>query len=222
MIRRLAEYLEVAHTWGTTPEERKLRFPCDHVLPAHTAAYFRGITVGASPAVLFAWLCQLRAAAYSYDWISHPGRRSPRMLDPALRDVAVGQTVMDIFELVEFEPDRHLTLRLRTPGLYPPLAVSYVIVPLTAARSRLLVKLAVGFRPTARDRVARALAPWLDWWMMRRQLLNLKALAESTQRSAVPQTGGPSDVSDVSPEGRLSEPPADFITDSDDAARRLG
>jgi hypothetical protein len=94
------------------------------VLPEHTAAYFRAVTVDASPAVLFAWLCQLRVAAYSYDWISHPGRRSPRVLDSALQDVAVGQTVMDVFELVEFEPDRHLTLRLRTPGLYPPLEVS--------------------------------------------------------------------------------------------------
>jgi hypothetical protein len=45
------------------------------------------------------------------------------------------------------------------------------------------VKLAVRFRPTLRDRVAGAFAPWLDWWMMRRQRLNLKALAEGTQRN---------------------------------------
>ncbi len=177
---RLRQYREVAHTWGTAPDERRRPFPCDHVLPEYTSAYFRGITVGASPTVLFAWLCQLRVAAYSYDWISHPGRRSPRALDPALQDVTVGQTIMDIFELVELERDRNLTLRLRAPGLYPPLAVSYVIVPLSASSCRLLVKLIVRYRPTWPDRVARMLAPWLDWWMMRRQLLNLKALAEAS------------------------------------------
>ena len=48
MIRRLAEYREAAHTWGTAPDERNLRFPCDDVLAEHTAAYFRGATVGAS------------------------------------------------------------------------------------------------------------------------------------------------------------------------------
>jgi len=183
MIGGFGEYLEVAYTWGTAPDERSRRFPCDRLLPDHSAAYFRGITVGASPAVLFSWLCQLRVAAYSYDWVSHPARRSPRLLDSTLQEIAVGQTVMDVFELVEFEPDRHLTLRLRTPGFYPPLAVSYVIVPLSAASCRLLVKLIVSFRRTWRDGVARAVAPWLDWVMMRRQLLNLKALAERTQRS---------------------------------------
>jgi hypothetical protein len=62
-------------------------------------------------------------------------------------------------------------------------AVSYVIVPAAAVDScRLLVKLVVRFRPGVRDRLAGTLAPWLDWWMMRRQLLNLKVLAEGTFR----------------------------------------
>ena len=176
-------WFETIHTWGTTCDERTLAFPCDRVLPEHNAAYFRGVTVNASPAIVFCWLCQLRVAAYSYDWIDQWGRRSPRVLDPALQNLAVGQPVMDIFDLVAYERDRHLTLRLRQPGVFPPLAVSYFIVPLAADRCRLLVKLVLRYRPTVLDRLSCWLTPWLDWIMMRRQLLNLKALAESVPRA---------------------------------------
>jgi len=88
------------------------------------------------------------------------------------------------FDLVAFEPDRHVTLFLRKPGLFPPLAVSYVIAANPPHGSRLLVKLVVRLRPGLRDRVTATLLPWLDWIMMRRQLLNLKTLAESSADEA--------------------------------------
>ena len=181
----MGRYHELVRVWGTTPDERGQSFPCDRVLPDHDVAYFRGITVDTPPAVIFAWLCQLRVATYSYDWISHLGRRSPQELDPALQALAVGQPFMDIFDVVDFERDRHVTLRLRRPGPYPPLAVSYMIVPQARDRCRLLVKLVVSYRRTFIDGVVRLLAPWLDWVMMRRQLLNLKALAERTPRGSL-------------------------------------
>jgi hypothetical protein len=64
------------------------------------------------------------------------------------------------------------------------LAVSYLIAANPPHGSRLLVKLAVRLRPGLRDHIAAALLPWLDWIMMRRQLLNLKALAESSASEA--------------------------------------
>jgi hypothetical protein len=171
----------VARNWGVSAAEQRLRFPCDDVIPSSNDAFYYGVTVDASPAILFRWLCQMRVAGYSYDWISHLGRRSPRELTPGLERLSVGQPVMTITDLVEFERGRHLTLRLRKPGIYyPPLAVSYLIVPEDENRCRLLVKCSLQFRPSLRDLVGRAIGPWLTWIMMRRQLLNLKALSERT------------------------------------------
>jgi hypothetical protein len=174
-----ARWSHVVRVWGTTEPEREAPFPCDALSADWSDAYFRGISVGAQAPVLFRWLCQLRVAPYSYDWIDNFGRTSPRHLTPGLERLAEGQRFMRIFDLVAFEPDRHVTLRLRRPGLFPPLAVSYVVVSSPRNGSRLIVKLVVSLRPGLRDRLAATFLPWLDWIMMRRQLLNLKALAES-------------------------------------------
>ena len=171
---------KIGRWWGTSAEERQRCFPCDGVLPDHNEAYYRGVTVAAEPATVFRWLCQLRVAPYSYDWIDNFGRRSPRELDRNLENLERGQRFMTIFDLVGFEQDVHITLRLRKPGLAPSLAVSYFLDPGGEAGCRLIVKLVLQFRPYLRDRLFRRLAPWLDWVMMRRQLLNLKALAEGT------------------------------------------
>ena len=170
---------EIGRLWGTTGEDRQLGFPCDAVIPDHNEAYYRGVSVTADPAVVFRWLCQLRAAPYSYDWIDNRGRRSPRTLTPGLEHLEPGQRFMRIFDLVAFEQDIHITLRLRKPGVFPPMAVSYLLEPSGEAGCRLIVKLVVRLGPSLGDRVVRLLGPWLDWIMMRRQLLNLKAFAES-------------------------------------------
>ena len=173
---------ETVRTWGTTAEERLAAFPCDELVQEYDQAYFRGVTVRAGAPAVFRWLCQLRVAPYSYDWIDNLGRRSPRQLTPGLEHLALRQPFMRIFDLVSFEPNCHVTLLLREPGLFPPLAVSYVVVATPPRGCRLLVKLVLRFRPGLSDRLAAVVVPWLDWIMMRRQLLNLKRLAEACNR----------------------------------------
>jgi hypothetical protein len=156
-------------------------FPCDRYLHESGEELFRAIDVEAPPAMLFRWLCQLRVAPYSYDWIDNLGRRSPRALTPGLEELAEGQRVMTIFELAEFEHDRQLTLRLRNPRLLRDLAVTYLVVPAAEQRSRLLVKMLVAYRGGRIGAFAAGTPLALgDLVMMRRQLLNLKQLAEQT------------------------------------------
>jgi hypothetical protein len=172
----------ISHTWGSTATERRLVFPCDDIIPNPDDSIFRAVTVNASPATVFRWLCQMRAAPYSYDWIDNGGRQSPPELTAGLEHLEVGQDVMRIFDLVSFEKDGHLTLRMkphtRATRSFGDIAVSYLIVPGKKGCCRLVVKLLARYPPGARGRLLSALLPWGDLVMMRKQLLNFKRLAE--------------------------------------------
>ena len=174
-----------AFTWGTDATERALSYPCDRYVEHPEAAYYRGVTIHAAPDEVFRWLCQLRVAPYSYDRLDNGGRPSPPTLTPGAESLAVGQPIMRIFRLVEFEPGRHLTIEIRKDTgafrLFGNLALTYLIVPETANRCRLLVKIAVRYPQGLAGAVMRMGLPWGDLIMMRRQLLNLKRLAEAGQ-----------------------------------------
>ena len=167
--------------WGATAEERAQPFPCDAYLPDADDACYRAITVDAPAPVVFRRLCQLQLAPYSYDWIDNWGRRSPQELVPGADKLETGQQVLSIFRLVEFETDRHLTLVLvRARWVFGDVAISYVVVPDGAGRCRLVVKLLVNHPgPPALRPLVRWVGPLGDLVMMRRQLLNFKALAEA-------------------------------------------
>jgi hypothetical protein len=171
-------------SWGSTAEERGRRYPCDDVLPEHEQALFRAVTVQAPPSVVFRWLCQLKVAPYSYDLLDNLGRRSPQHLVSDVDQLVVGEPVL-IFELASFSVDEHLTLRLRGHPVFGDIALSYVVVPQGPGASRLVVKLAVIPRRGLAGAVMRPLLAAGDLVMMRRQLLNLKALAEATPTDAV-------------------------------------
>lgn len=169
-------------TWGSTAAERAATFPCDRYLPEADDALYRAVDVAAPAAVLFRWLCQLKAGPYSYDWIDNFGRQSPRHLVPGVEHLEVGQRVM-VFKLVEFEVDRHLTLLLRG-SILGHIAVTYAVAAVRPGHCRLVVKLLLRYPtiPVLRT-VCRWTAAPLDLVMMRRQLLNLKALAERQAKS---------------------------------------
>ena len=131
-------------TWHATgarrPTSARACTPATAGSIGSTAAYFRAVTVRAEPRIVFRWLCQLKVAPYSYDWIDNLGRQSPRALTPGAEHLEVGQRVMTIFTLVELEQDRHLTMRLAGGLLFPEIALSYVVVPAEPGASRLIMK----------------------------------------------------------------------------------
>lgn len=174
--------MTIAITWGTSTEERGLFFPCDLLISHPEDSLYRGVTIDASHQTVFRWLCQMRVAPYSYDWIDNGFRKSPPALIAGLDELALGQDVMKIFQLADFVPDQHLTLRIkansRAQRLFGDIAVSYVAVK-GPSSCRLLVKLVVQHPPGVWGKLMRCLLPWGDLIMMRRQLLNFKQLAES-------------------------------------------
>jgi hypothetical protein len=164
--------------WGVSDSETTLRYPCDTFLPAPTLQAWRGVTVRAEPAALWPWLTQIRVAPYSYDWIDNLGRRSPPRLlhlpDPRVDDPFTTAGRRESGRIVAIEHARHLTGKILAAYM------SYLLVPGEPGATRLLLKVVADINPV--------FAPALsvgDLVMARRQLLNLKALAEKT-----PSPGG--------------------------------
>ena len=163
--------------WGVTDAEAAARYGCDRLRPDAPGRWLRGVDVAAPVDVAFRWLCQLRAAPYSYDLVDNLGRRSPRTLTPGLDELAVGQRVATVFRLHSSVPGHELTLVL-PPGPVArasgDMVVSYAALPgARAGTSRLVAVLRVQALPRP---VAAALC-WGDLVMMRKQLLTLAELA---------------------------------------------
>lgn len=140
---------------------------------------FRAVDVRAPSSVTFRWLCQLRAAPYSYDKLDNLGRQSPQTLTPGLENLEPGQRVQTIFKLVEFEPGRSMTM-LSEGRIFGRVACTYRSDPAGEDRSRIVVKLVVSYPGLPHGPLVRLAGPPGDLVMMRRQLLNLKELAEHT------------------------------------------
>jgi hypothetical protein len=188
---RICETLAIGHVWGATRDERELRFACDRFVPRPDDAFYRAVTVNAPAAQLFRWLCQLRVAPYSYDWLDNFGQQSPQTLTAGLERLRTGQRIMTIFRLVAFAPDGHITAALDLGGpLIHELAVTYLIIPEADGHCRLLVKVVVAYPCNPIGMTMRALLPAGDLVMMRRQLFTLRNLAErdaADRASTLPQ-----------------------------------
>jgi hypothetical protein len=151
------------------------------LIPEPDQEMYRAVEVDAPSHTLFLWICQLRLAPYSYDRIDNFGRQSPQKLVPGIDDLEPGQEFMSIFRLDSFERGKSVTLRSRSIRPVDS-AVTYMSLDRpgaagVAAGSRLLVKFNVRYTSPLAAPLRLVLPPG-DLVMMRRQLLELKRLAE--------------------------------------------
>ena len=172
----------IADRWGVTDAEAALRFGCDAVVPRPVLAAWRGVTVAAPTATVWAWVTQVRAAPYSYDWVDNRGRRSPRALlgldPPRVGEPFTRSGGRPVGRVLAVEDGRQLTGRILGGVL------SYLVLPQPDGSTRLLLKVVLG-----RGRLVAPLVSVGDLVMARRQLLTLKELAE-TRPSAPVRRGG--------------------------------
>lgn len=160
----------LADRWGVSDDEVARGYPCDDLVSDPVLEAWRGVTINAAPSEIWPWLTQVRAAPYSYDWIDNLGRRSPQRLlglpEPVAGEPFTTSAGRRLGRILSVDPPHQLTARIA--GTF----ISYVVVP-ERDRTRLLMKLTM--------KRGRWLAPLLsvgDLVMARRQLLNLKQLAE--------------------------------------------
>jgi hypothetical protein len=140
----------------------------------------RAIDVRAPAPVVFRWLCQLRVAPYSYDLLDNLGRRSPRTLTPGLEQLERGQRFMFIYELVDFEPDRQITVATRNLRcLFGRQAVTYQAIPADHG-CRLVAKRRLRPPRGPHGPLIALNLPVIDLIMTRKQLRTLAHLAEGS------------------------------------------
>ena len=169
----------IGDQWGVSAEEVSRRYPCDDFVPAPDLQAWRGVTVRASCSDVWRWVAQIRLAPYSFDWIDNLGRRSPQELrhlaEPTVGEHFTTYGGRPTGRILSVEPGVQLTAAIMGA------VMSYVLVPTGGAAdgpTRLLLKVA--------GTPGRWLAPLLsvgDLVMARRQLLNLKGLAERSATS---------------------------------------
>jgi hypothetical protein len=172
----------IGDRWGVSDGEVLRTYPCDDFVSSPTLLAWRGVSVRAPAEAVWPWVTQVRLAPYSYDWLDNLGRRSPREL-VGLPEPRVGERFTTaaggrrLGRIVSVDPGTQLTGAIM--GAY----MSYVLVPQGHGTTRLLLKVVM--------RTNRLLALGLsigDLIMARRQLLNLKRLAERTvTESAQPE-----------------------------------
>ncbi|WP_040837406.1 hypothetical protein [Nocardia brevicatena] len=167
----------IGDRWGVSDGEISRSYPCDEFVTSPTLQAWRGVSVEAPAEVLWPWVAQVRLAPYSYDWIDNFGRRSPRELkglpEPRAGEGFTTAGGRELGRIVSVDPGKQLTATIM--GAF----MSYVLVPQDHDTTRLLLKVVM--------RTGRWVALGLsvgDLIMARRQLLNLKLLAEQHRHRA--------------------------------------
>jgi hypothetical protein len=167
----------IGDRWGVTEDEVARAFPCDELVTRPAMQVWRGVTVAAPPDRVWPWVAQIRLAPYSYDWIDNLGRRSPQRLrglpEPVAGEPFTTAARLRLGQVLSADPGHQLT------GQMAGVVMSYVLEP-DGAGTRLLLKIVA-----PRWRLVAPVLSLGDLVMARRQLLNIKQLAEQTSRRAV-------------------------------------
>jgi hypothetical protein len=178
----------VAAFWGADEDERSIPAPADALLDTPDEVWLRAVDIAAPAEIVWAWLGQLRVAPYSYDWIDNRGRRSPAELTPGLEPLRPGQRILVCFTVASLDPGRDLTVRTAPASPFlPRMAMSYTLTPRGPEACRLVIRIVIDAPralPRPLGRAALAALRIGDLVMMRRQLLNLRRLAERDARRA--------------------------------------
>lgn len=164
-----------------------MSWECERHVPAPRDTFYRAINVDAPPEVVWRWLCQMRLAPYSYDWIDNMGRQSPRELQPGIERLAIGQRIVIIFQIVDFVTGQQVTIQIR-PRLrwfWGNVVCTYRVVENDSGGSRLFFIFSAPDQPgrfgdvTRLWHLRRYTFPWGELFMVHKQLRTFKMLAET-------------------------------------------
>jgi hypothetical protein len=210
--------------WGATDQEITKPLPGDDLIAECKLGSTHAITIHAPAERIWPWLAQMgyedRAGSYSYDLFERSIGRNLYRVDPDIPPLAAGGAM-------PFYPGAPMTVAVADPphalvlwqvtangkGIDPAgpwgddhvaWSWAFVLEPVNATRTRLLVRMRVSYRPA----VKWGPAMWLlvepaHFVMGRRQLLGIRQRAETTrppddqERTAPPTTAGAEAVAEA-------------------------
>ena len=191
--------------WGATDEEIIHPLPGDDLIGSSKLDSTHAITIAAPAERIWPWLAQMgyqdRAGTYSYDLFERSTGRNLDRIDPDIPPLAAGGTMPFYpgapMTVAVADPPKALVLWQVTSGGkaidpagpwgddHVAWSWAFILEPVDAATTRLLVRMRVGYQPAAKW------APfmWLlvepaHFIMGRRQLLGLRERTEATNRGA--------------------------------------
>jgi hypothetical protein len=186
--------------WGATDHEITQPLPGDELIPAARLHSTHAITIHAPAERIWPWLAQMgyqdRAGTYSYDLFERSVGRNLDRLDPAIPPLTAGGTM-------PFAPGAPMTVAVTDPPHalvlwqvtwagaaidpagpwgqdYVAWSWAFVLEPVDAATTRLLVRMRVGYQPAAKWAPSMWLAVEPAHFVMgRRQLLGIRRRAQA-------------------------------------------
>jgi hypothetical protein len=182
--------------WGATAEERAASLPGDEFIATPIYRSTRAITIDAPPESIWPWLVQMgmgRGGWYSYDkWValvSSDSAESAQTIIPELQDLQLGDPV-DLIKQMVFsvrQLDVNHALVLHADEHQVPMQPwvktwAFVLRPQGDGSTRLVVRESSAWSMKYVG-VLTAVTNWFWFFAARRQLINLKRLAESAATS---------------------------------------
>ncbi|MCL3861815.1 SRPBCC family protein [Actinotalea sp. K2] len=180
-------------TWGSTAAESTQVLPGDDLVRDPLRCVTRAVDICAPADAVWPWIAQIgssdlgRAGWYSYDRFDNGGVPSADRLLPEVPAPEVGQPLVSdpdfAWTVRAVEPGRALVLDIRPPGrLAVHATFALVVEPVDADRCRLVERSWWDMRPRWAGVPASLAFETVDFVMMRKHLVTVRALAESAHR----------------------------------------
>lgn len=187
--------------WGASDEEVALRLPGDEIVTNPNMDSTRAITIDAAPEDIWPWLVQMgkgRGGLYSYDWLDiafrYLDRPSSDQILPQFQQLKAGdlipmgcdETTMDDFYVHIVEANHALVIGAVEPKVRDKVSWAIVLQPISHDKTRLIMRVRGHIPLDAKGVVLYALMDPAAFIMLRKQMLNLKRLAERTRAERLP------------------------------------
>jgi hypothetical protein len=182
--------------WGATDAEMELALPGDQVVAEPNMNSTRVITIHAEPRDIWPWLVQMgrgRGGLYSYDWLDIAFRildaPSAENILPEYQELNEGDVIPigvndrsdDDFYVHVCVPDVALVIGANDPKFRQRVSWAMVLIPEGPNRTRLAMRVRGDVEMNAPGILMYAMIDPASFIMLRKQMLNLKRLAEATR-----------------------------------------